>query len=1779
MWKMSNVTFRNDQIQSSQRSEHSERSLLPGQGEAILHISRPEGSFPAVPAMAESLARGEDGRRAGQTTVTDASPASNDDIVPEIHSRPLGVGTDDEWSDLEQEPSAEYKTSEYEGYILARAPAPRELPDWSRVSKVRLPVSSFEISEMNRKFRAEDGTSVADLFMRLNDSQQAIINRLITERQDANRDLKVEWNLEYIYHLTKSTRAVATLPRNIAACTKIVVLLRRELYSPAPESSETAKSDEIIDLAVPSQEKKPPGKTRRNKAKVKNVTWEEPTESAAGETLMPAAPAGQDSNTGAPPRPYNTAYEGHQSYPGPSFPHGQPYAPSLFMPYGQPTGPWPYGSHSYPPFEHEANVSRAQDIRQNPLFEQQPVGTSAPSLYGNAAGVTNMETPRRPQTKDAENFEDETRPHRPGLQNSQSVWERASATQTRKDDDAQNAKTFDAPVPSYNDAYRSSDRTPLQFSTEREGLGANSSTDLPGVSGSRRHGSNWPRGELRGDRDWPKRQEGDSSHRESFRSDHTKQSSGTYGSSQSRVLSDNIWSSEDRGDSTDGTSPSVDDETWEKAAQYRDSLKASPLNHRGTSAHYVRPRQSRETDDVGWMKDFTRMPSEFAQQPVARPSNDSRRRFSEPYWIGDSGEDGYQSNRYPMRTRNSSVSWDRRWDPTREAGIHHRYAPDDYPHPPVRPQKVPPQYESGRNVPGDDFTQRQHLSNFTHDINGRKVFKASQELPQALQESISGLLVSRICQHLREQGSSAWLWQSRAQEQLDCILSCFAILFAKRLSLPSMHARVISFIRTRSCKLANRLKIAVISRDSTAPQPSPGPTDTRLPTVLEQDDPGEPSQSGSTWKTFLVNSTEFRWLLDHMRRLSLFFPTDFAYFHVRTTIAESFEALPRGTDFKISLHWDPVAFLEHQFEQEDRDLSRAVTFCGSAKAAYATSVREYLDALWPNCGYEVLRCVKEACESADRQSKGHASGLHLEVHLIASMAFFALSGDPASVLEAAEASVWLATACREHEGTTSVAYCSALLTDGAPYLKMTPRFGQAAALGDDSSGLCWMKMVSNPVIAQGYPVPIREHPDKQEGLEICVQLMTALSQASWATSYNGFSLLKGVVSALVPRYQVGTSVVWHFFLEQTKSRLSFNDALPGYDHAHAIDVDMDSLCECRHFIGIWTSDAQIMAGRRDRQGGTVYDIDLSDCKAAKEYTCSLSNVSIAAGKFINLGMAFVIGKKDRAPALSWNAGEPYELQVQNVSELNIVLYGSELRDRRAWMIDGASAVLHLARAFMTSEGAQYISKGALNSLIYPTTPGGKKAATDALIENKRKRIVLFENIEDKFETTGTHKGAPSVHVDRLNTTGAGTRYEHKTSASTWTYADLVISLCQVLEAMHDKLNQLSYHPPELSLQSRWGKTLLSGWDFKDLLTRRGPYKPRVAELNSNAENWVKFVSRQNYVVLLASTFGEIIRPMLEYGSCLRAHTVPTGEDLLTVPLPILSSLSERWKDQSLSQGYLQIADDTFWHGFAFSISECSCSSGSNCTCAIISNFSRTVSRAKNAIDGSIALAMLGSNPLHAAIIGGGSNKLRKPLFRNARKSFGSSSKSQQACGLTHDSGYATWPPTPGDTSSFPTPNSVHRVNSLEIFNEAENGFNMIPGRGNHRTPMLKEEYSVRAKFPDTPKELKVPTDGFPTFPPSPVPTLTKDGELAPSLYETVSPDRPHLPTSQASLVTLAKRCPIFHPVLRELQHDLSTDSGDVGDHSPADKGDSRIKIGRTLRKVSGSRDLAGVNSG
>jgi hypothetical protein len=78
--------------------------------------------------------------------------------------------------------------------------------------------------------------------------------------------------------------------------------------------------------------------------------------------------------------------------------------------------------------------------------------------------------------------------------------------------------------------------------------------------------------------------------------------------------------------------------------------------------------------------------------------------------------------------------------------------------------------------------------------------------------------------------------------------------------------------------------------------------------------------------------------------------------------------------------------------------------------------------------------------------------------------------------------------------------------------------------------------------------------------------------------------------------------------------------------------------------------------------------------------CALEKVSICAGKLITGGATFAEGNRDTPIYLSRRG--PYLQEVHFARNMNVVFH--DIKDRRGWLMDGASALLHIVRTQLSS---------------------------------------------------------------------------------------------------------------------------------------------------------------------------------------------------------------------------------------------------------------------------------------------------------------------------------------------------------------------------------------------------------------------------------------------------------------------------------------------------------------
>ena len=123
---------------------------------------------------------------------------------------------------------------------------------------------------------------------------------------------------------------------------------------------------------------------------------------------------------------------------------------------------------------------------------------------------------------------------------------------------------------------------------------------------------------------------------------------------------------------------------------------------------------------------------------------------------------------------------------------------------------------------------------------------------------------------------------------------------------------------------------------------------------------------------------------------------------------------------------------------------------------------------------------------------------------------------------------------------------------------------------------------------------------------------------------------------------------------------------------------------------------------------------------------ALSEVTLSGGKVLTPGVAFKAGLKDQR--LFFKQGGPYELQVDCASRTNIVMF--DVHERRGCLMDGASALLHMCRTWLSHPKAPPLKRGwphiPLHEFVHlEELQCREKSAYDVLVNAGNRKIVLY----------------------------------------------------------------------------------------------------------------------------------------------------------------------------------------------------------------------------------------------------------------------------------------------------------------------------------------------------------------------------------------------------------------------------------------------------------------------
>jgi hypothetical protein len=116
---------------------------------------------------------------------------------------------------------------------------------------------------------------------------------------------------------------------------------------------------------------------------------------------------------------------------------------------------------------------------------------------------------------------------------------------------------------------------------------------------------------------------------------------------------------------------------------------------------------------------------------------------------------------------------------------------------------------------------------------------------------------------------------------------------------------------------------------------------------------------------------------------------------------------------------------------------------------------------------------------------------------------------------------------------------------------------------DLRNGECWHKMFRNPVVVWGYPILRRQELVAGTGLEIPLNMLVALTDASGLSEFDGKTFIKGYSAMLIPTKQVDDLILWHLLFNDDGERISYTDCrIAALDH-----IQPTGIKQARHILG------------------------------------------------------------------------------------------------------------------------------------------------------------------------------------------------------------------------------------------------------------------------------------------------------------------------------------------------------------------------------------------------------------------------------------------------------------------------------------------------------------------------------------------------------------------------------------------------------------------------------------
>ncbi|KAK8001318.1 nucleoside phosphorylase [Apiospora marii] len=613
-------------------------------------------------------------------------------------------------------------------------------------------------------------------------------------------------------------------------------------------------------------------------------------------------------------------------------------------------------------------------------------------------------------------------------------------------------------------------------------------------------------------------------------------------------------------------------------------------------------------------------------------------------------------------------------------------------------------------------------------------------------------------------------------------------------------------------------------------------------------------------------------------------------------------------------------------------LPQIIVLTGSTGRVWASTVRQYLGSIWKRTGLQVLELLQKLLDDVSMEHDCTIFGnTELSARIqgsVEDVLTIRIHGIPHIVAEVATILTWLSGALRASTredcttyGLTSCVPRSPGFKDDSSRRTVEHELAFQINYGSEmnpplGTGACWMGLFGNPVVVTGFMTPCRQDP--VPGCEIPLEMMADLARSRKISNFGGRLMIKGFSTALIPTAMSDGCIFWHAVTSPDGDYLSFSDSrIKDHICSYPSGLTISDLVTSRHIVG-WCPETIVYTGSRMAN----YQIDWSGLPKPRP-GCAFEKVSIVGGQFITGGVSCIIGKKDKAVHV--RSRDDYTMRLKWISKKFVVLY--DVVERRAWLVDGVSALLHLVRASLKRDATDAFKSHFLfqESGFQEAPPDidGKSAAIHILTNRNNTALPLYSKPDSlREETSSSTAGVQSTVIMRTKTD--------------YCLKDRIESICDILE-------QIMAHQADVTSQDGVGFRVkctthrqLEGFDFMDIATDEDPFWPRITTLQSGGKGWVDFIRAIQAITLFGSGFGDLIRPAPQSdhtppvracSGCNYNTNVPPLCDYLAVCVSDIQEIIQKRGSQRTTP--LRLVDDIYWHAPTQPFEICRCTGETN----------------------------------------------------------------------------------------------------------------------------------------------------------------------------------------------------------------------------------------------------------